>query len=92
MPLREYIEKRAVDIANYMVETNATVRKTAKEFGVSKSTVHKDCQERIEQINQSLAEQVRGVLELNKSERHIRGGLATKEKYLRQHKNRNVCP
>lgn len=90
--MREYIEKRAVDIANYMVETNATVRKTAKEFGVSKSTVHKDCQERIEQINQSLAEQVRGVLELNKSERHIRGGLATKEKYLRQHKNRNVCP
>jgi len=82
--LKDYIEARAVDIANYIVETKSTVRKAAKEFGVSKSTVHKDCQERLVQINKSLATEVRNVLDLNKSERHIRGGLATKEKYLKQ--------
>ena len=82
--MKDYIETRAVEIANYIVETKATVRKAAKEFGVSKSTVHKDCQERLVQINKSLAVEVRNVLEINKSERHIRGGLATKEKYLKQ--------
>ena len=65
-----------------MIHTNATVRETAKKFGISKSTVHKDVAERLEQINPALAAEVRKVLNVNKSERHIRGGLATKEKYL----------
>ncbi len=83
--MKGYIEERAVDIANYIVEQNATVRQTAKQFGISKSTVHKDVTERLAQINPSLASQARLVLDLNKSERHIRGGMATKEKYLHQH-------
>lgn len=80
--MKGYIEERAIDIANYIIEHNATVRQTAKEFGVSKSTVHKDVAERLVQINPSLAKEARKVLDVNKSERHIRGGLATKEKYL----------
>ena len=84
--MKDYIEERAIGIANYIIENNATVRKTAKVFGISKSTVHKDCQERLYEINKSLAAEVRNVLELNKSERHIRGGMATKEKYLQQNK------
>ena len=80
--MKQYIEERALDIANYIIENNATVRQTAKAFGISKSTVHKDVAERLEQINSALAAEVRKVLEVNKSERHIRGGLATKEKYL----------
>lgn len=83
--LKDYIEERAVEIAEYIIETKATVRQTAKKFGVSKSTVHKDCTERLEQINPSLASEARKVLDVNKQERHIRGGLATKEKYLHQH-------
>ena len=79
------IEDRVVEIANYIIDNNATVRRAAKQFGLSKSTVHKDVSERILHINPSLAEQVRGVLDKNKSERHIRGGMATKEKYLHQH-------
>lgn len=82
--MKDYIEERAVEIANYIVETKATVRRTAKEFGVSKSTVHKDITERLIQINPSLAGEARKILDVNKSERHIRGGLATKEKYLHQ--------
>ena len=66
-------------------ENNATVRQTAKKFGISKSTVHKDVTERIVQINPTLAAEARKVLDVNKSERHIRGGMATKEKYLHQH-------
>ncbi|MFT3982720.1 MAG: sporulation transcriptional regulator SpoIIID [Lachnospiraceae bacterium] len=83
--MKEYIEERAVDVANYIIESNATVRQTARRFGISKSTVHKDVTERLAQINPSLASQARKVLDVNKSERHIRGGLATKEKYLHQH-------
>ncbi len=82
--MKEYIEERAMEIANYIIETNATVRQTAKKFGVSKSTVHKDVVERLPQFNRGLALNARKVLDLNKSERHIRGGLATKEKYLHQ--------
>ena len=78
----DYIAKRAVEIANYIIENNATVRQTAKQFGISKSTVHKDCTERLLQINPALAADARKILDLNKSERHIRGGLATREKYL----------
>lgn len=80
--MKDYIVERATEIANYIIENNATVRQTAKEFGISKSTVHKDVTERLLQINPSLAAQARKVLDLNKSERHIRGGLATREKYL----------
>ena len=83
--MKEYIEERAVEIGNYIIETRATVRQTAKRFGISKSTVHKDVTERLVQVNPSLAKQARKVLDINKSERHIRGGLATKEKYLHQH-------
>ena len=83
--MKEYIEERAIDIANYIIENNATVRQTAKQFGISKSTVHKDVTERLMQVNPSLAKEARKVLDVNKSERHIRGGLATREKYLHQH-------
>ena len=75
--MKDYIEERAVEIAYYIIENKATVRQTAKKFGMSKSTIHKDVTERLLQINP--------VLDQNKSERHIRGGLATKEKYLHQH-------
>lgn len=80
--MKDYIEERAVNIANYIIENNATVRQTAKKFGISKSTVHKDCAERLLQINPALAAETREVLDLNKAQRHIRGGMATREKYL----------
>ena len=83
--MKDYIEGRAISIANYIVDNNATVRQTAREFGVSKSTVHKDVTDRLMQVNPTLAKEARKVLDVNKSERHIRGGLATKEKYLHQH-------
>jgi putative DeoR family transcriptional regulator (stage III sporulation protein D) len=82
--MKDYIEERAVEIAYYIIENNATVRQTAKEFGVSKSTVHKDVTDRLSNINRALANRTRRVLEQNKLERHIRGGLATKQKYLHQ--------
>ena len=83
--MKSYIEERVINISNYIIENNATVRQTAKKFGISKSTVHKDVTERIVQINPTLAAEARKVLDVNKSERHIRGGMATKEKYLHQH-------
>lgn len=86
--MKEYIEERAVTIANYIIDQNATVRQTAKKFGISKSTVHKDVTDRLLQISPMLAHQVRKVLDTNKSERHIRGGLATREKYLHQQEYR----
>lgn len=87
--MKEYIEERAVEIGMYIMDEGATVRQTAKKFGVSKSTVHKDVSERLITINPGLAREVRKVLDINKAERHIRGGMATKEKYL--HQNREVC-
>lgn len=83
--MKDYIEERAIAIADYIIENNATVRQTAKQFGISKSTVHKDVTERLTQINPALAAEARKVLDVNKSERHIRGGLATREKYLHRH-------
>ena len=77
----ERLSQRAISLANYMIENKSTVRQVAKIFGVSKSTVHKDLTERLENIDSSLAIEVRKILDLNKSERHIRGGMATKEKY-----------
>lgn len=79
--MKSNIEERACDLAVYIIENNATVRAAAKEFGISKSTVHKDLSERLEQFNKPLYLQVKKVLENNKAERHIRGGIATKMKY-----------
>ena len=79
--MKEYIEERVIELANYIVEEKTTVRAAAKRFGISKSTVHKDITDRLISINSALAEEVRVVLEENKAERHIRGGEATKEKY-----------
>ncbi|MBE7039351.1 MAG: sporulation transcriptional regulator SpoIIID [Ruminococcaceae bacterium] len=81
--MKEYIERRALELATYIIETRATVRDTAKIFCVSKSTVHKDVTERLQQINPILAKQLRLILNENKAERHIRGGLATKKKYTK---------
>ena len=79
------IEERAAEVARYIIDNNATVRQAAKAFGISKSTVHKDVAERLLKINPSLAEEARKVLDINKQERHLRGGMATKEKYLHAH-------
>ncbi|MBO5278350.1 MAG: sporulation transcriptional regulator SpoIIID [Lachnospiraceae bacterium] len=84
--MKSYIEERAVEIANFIIDNNATVRQTARQYGISKSTVHKDMTERLGELNPALARQVRQVLDINKSERHIRGGMATREKYLSKHK------
>lgn len=79
--MRTDIEERAVRLAEYITENRATVRAAAKKFGVSKSTVHKDITERLEAVDPALFAEVRQLLELNKAERHIRGGLATRRKY-----------
>lgn len=79
--MKDYIEQRAVELAQYIIDNNSTVRSTAKIFNVSKSTVHKDVHERLFKINPSLYHEVQKVLEVNKAERHIRGGLATRAKY-----------
>lgn len=80
--MRDYIEQRVLTIGCYIIEEGATVRQAAKKFGISKSTVHKDMAERLIYINPALAGEVRKVLDVNKAERHIRGGMATREKYL----------
>lgn len=79
--IRNAIEARACDLAAYLLENESTVRAAAARFGVSKSTVHKDLTERLPEINRSLYQQVRELLDRNKAERHIRGGLATRRKY-----------
>lgn len=79
--MSDTIEQRACDLAVYIIETGATVRSAAKHFGISKSTVHKDLSQRLPMCNKRLYQKVREVLELNKAQRHIRGGLATKKKY-----------
>ena len=84
--MRSHIEERAIVVAKYILEKNTTVRQTAKTFGVSKSTIHKDVTERLEEINPTLAKEVKMVLEKNKSERHIKGGMATKLKYEKETK------
>lgn len=75
------IEERAIQLAHYIIDSKDTVRGTAKKFGISKSTVHKDLSQRLEKINLDLFTSVREILDENKAERHIRGGLATKKKY-----------
>lgn len=84
------IEERAVNIAHYIVETKDTVRGAATKFGVSKSTVHKDVSDRLNKINPGLAVQVREILDENKAERHLRGGMATKLKYMNYKKNSHI--
>ncbi|TYO96571.1 sporulation transcriptional regulator SpoIIID [Desulfallas thermosapovorans] len=79
--MQEYIQKRVLEICTYILETQATVRQAAQVFGVSKSTVHKDMTERLPSLNKELAKQVKKVLDYNKSERHLRGGEATRKKY-----------
>ena len=88
--LREYIEERAMESARYIVKNKATVRQAAKVFGISKSTVHKDVSERLKKINPGLAKEVREVLDENKAERHIRGGMATKLKYSHMHEKQEI--
>ena len=75
------IEQRACDLAVYIIENRATVRSAARQFGISKSTVHKDLTERLEKVNPGLYRLVRQLLDINKAERHIRGGMATRRKY-----------
>ncbi len=77
------MEQRARDLAVYIIEHQTTIRATARHFGISKSTVHKDLTERLEKVNHGLYVRVKQVLEVNKAERHIRGGMATREKYRR---------
>lgn len=84
-----YIEERAINLAHYIIDSKDTVRGAAKKFGVSKSTVHKDVSERLQKISPYLAAEVRSVLDENKAERHIRGGMATKLKYEHEHENEN---
>ncbi len=84
--MQDYIQRRVMEISNYIIESSATVRQTASVFGVSKSTVHKDMTERLPQINEMIASRVRDILDTNKAERHLRGGEATKRKYLSQQK------
>lgn len=87
--MKDYIEERAIEIAEYIIAEKATVRQTAKVFGVSKSTVHKDVTERLPKINPLIALQVKRILDKNKAERHIRGGKATKMKYQNLHHRHN---
>jgi len=79
--MKDTLNQRACKLAVYMIETGATVRAAARHFGISKSTVHKDLTQRLEQCNKLLYSQVRQILDLNKQERHIRGGMATRRKY-----------
>lgn len=82
--MNDTIEERTCELAQYIIENGATVRTAAKHFGISKSTVHKDLSQRLPQYNQLLFRQVRAILDLNKAQRHIRGGLATKRKYTQK--------
>lgn len=79
--MQDYIQKRVLDICSYILETQATVRQAALIFQVSKSTVHKDMTERLPSLNKQLAQEIKTILEYNKSERHLRGGEATRRKY-----------
>ncbi|HEY8804645.1 MAG TPA: sporulation transcriptional regulator SpoIIID [Clostridium sp.] len=79
--MKDYIEDRVLEVAKYIIESKATIRRTAKVFGVSKSTIHKDMTERLPTINPQIANEAKTILDLNKAERHIRGGRATRLKY-----------
>jgi putative DeoR family transcriptional regulator, stage III sporulation protein D len=81
LALKDYIEERVLEVAKYIIGSKATIRKTAKVFGVSKSTIHKDMTERLPKINPQIALETKNIMDYNKAERHIRGGKATKLKY-----------
>ena len=80
--MKDYIEERVLELAYYILEHKTTVRATAKKYNISKSTVHKDLTERLSELNPALAQSVHKILDKNKAERHIRGGLATRKKYM----------
>ncbi len=84
------IEERTINIANFIIDKKATVRSAAKHFGISKSTVHKDVTERLYNINRGLYKEVQPILAENKAQRHLRGGIATKNKYLKQKEDKNA--
>ena len=84
--MQDYIEKRVLEVSNYIIKSSSTVRQTASVFGVSKSTIHKDITERLPEINGARAKEVREILEVNKAERHLRGGEATRKKYRESRK------
>ena len=81
--MKGVVEQRAIELAEYIVENKTTVRAAAKKFGISKSTVHMDVSERLKKLNPALYKDVRKILDINKAERHIRGGMATKQKFLK---------
>lgn len=81
--MADTIEERAYELAAYMIETGATVRTAARHFGISKSTVHKDLSQRLPKYNRTLYAKVREILDENKAQRHIRGGMATRKKYMK---------
>lgn len=85
--MKGIVEERAVELGEYIINSKATVRNAAKKYGISKSTVHKDVSQRLKNVNPALYCEVKKVLQINKSQRHIRGGLATKNKYLNLKKN-----
>ena len=81
--MQDYIEKRVLEVSNYIIKSSSTVRQTASVFGVWKSTIHKDITERLPEINGARAKEAREILEINKAERHLRAGEATRRKYLK---------
>ena len=87
--MKDYIEERTIEVANYIIENKCTVRAAATHFNISKSTIHKDVSERIREIDKVLAEKVKKVLSFNKADRHLRGGNATKHKYESLKKKKN---
>ena len=90
--MKGIVEERAIELGEYIIESKATVRKAAKKFGVSKSTVHKDVAERLKYVDPQLYKRVKTVLEINKAQRHIRGGLATKQKYSAERLTARILP
>ena len=82
--MKDYIARRSAELAHYIINNNATVRKAAGVYNVSKSTVHKDVHERLKTIDPTLFTEVQKILEVNKAQRHLRGGMATREKYLKK--------
>ena len=87
--MKGIVEERAIELGVYIIENKETVRGTAKKFGISKSTVHKDVSQRLKSVNPSLYREVKKILEINKAQRHIRGGIATKNKYIMKRNSEN---
>ena len=88
--MKDYIEERATELAEFIIKNKSTVRAAAKQFNISKSTVHNDVTESLKTFNKSLYSEVKLILNINKEQRHIRGGMATKEKYLKAKKQSSM--